>query len=41
MAAIGPTASAVLVWGSLLGVGLVFLYEVYGITGEFGWLERG
>ena len=41
MAAIGPTAFAVLVWGSLLGVGLVFLYEVYAIADEFGWLGRG
>lgn len=41
MAVIGTTAFAVVVWGSILGVLLVFLYEVYAIAGDFGWFERG
>lgn len=33
MAAIGPTAFGVLVWGSLLGVFLVFVFEAYTLAG--------
>lgn len=40
MAAIGPTAFAVVVWGSLLGVALVFLYEAYAIAVDFGRVRR-
>lgn len=38
MAAIGPAAFAALLWGSIAGVFLVFVYEAYAIAGEYGWL---
>lgn len=31
-AAIGPTAFALLLWGSVLGVLVVFLYELYAVA---------
>jgi hypothetical protein len=34
MAAIGSTLFAVLLWGSILAVTGVFLYEVYVLLGE-------
>jgi hypothetical protein len=37
MVALGPTPFAVLVWGALLGVFLVFCYEVYVLGGTAGW----
>lgn len=37
MAAIGQTAFAILLWGSILGVVLVFAYEMYAIATELGW----
>jgi hypothetical protein len=38
MAPMGPTAFAVLVWGGILGVALVFLYEVWVLAREVGWV---
>ena len=38
MAPMGPTAFAVLLWGGIVAVGLVFLYEVFVVAREFGWL---
>jgi hypothetical protein len=39
MAAISSTVFAVLLWGSILGVFGVFVYEVYAIIGERGRVE--
>ncbi len=39
MAVLGPTLFAVLLWGALLGVAIVFAYEVYAIATDAGWLE--
>lgn len=41
MAAIGPVAFGVLLWGSLLGVLLVFAYEVYALGGRSVPFGRG
>jgi hypothetical protein len=41
MAAIGPTLFALLLWGAILGVALVFAFEVYVIAREAGWLASG
>jgi hypothetical protein len=38
MAVIGVTPFAVLLWGAMLGVGLVFAYELYAI--EAGWIDN-
>ncbi|WP_336002969.1 hypothetical protein [Halorientalis halophila] len=35
MTALGPTAFAVVVWGALALVGLVFAYELYAVYSEF------
>jgi hypothetical protein len=40
MAAIGPTLFAFLLWGAVLGVALVFGYELYAIAREAGVLGR-
>jgi hypothetical protein len=37
MAAIGPTGFALVLWGTLAAVALVFAYEVYALAGEYGW----
>lgn len=39
MAALGPTAFALLLWGSLLGVALVCCYQVYAVARDAGWLS--
>lgn len=39
MAAIGPTLFGLLLWGGILGVLLVFCYEVYVIAREAGWVS--
>jgi len=39
MAAIGPTAFAALLWGSIVGVAAVFLYELRAVARERGWIE--
>lgn len=39
MAAIGPTVFAALLWGAIVAVALVFLYEAYTVLREGGWLE--
>lgn len=39
MAAIGPTLFAVLLIGGLLGVALVFAYEVYVVARDLGWVD--
>lgn len=41
MAAIGPTLFALLLWGAILGVALVFAFEAYVIAREAGWLASG
>lgn len=41
MAGIGPTAFGLLLWGSLLGTVVVFLYEVSALLREFDPVERG
>ncbi|WP_340097966.1 hypothetical protein [Salinibaculum salinum] len=38
MAAIGPTLFGLLLWGGIVGVFLVFCYEVYIVVREAGWL---
>lgn len=38
MAALGSTAFAILLWGAIAGVALVFCYEVYVVLREAGWL---
>lgn len=40
MTVMGPTAFAVLLWGVLLVVSLVFVYEAYAIADEYGWIDR-
>lgn len=37
MTALGPTAFAVIVWGSILGIAAVFVFEAYVIAREAGW----
>ena len=37
MTPVGPAAFAALVWGTVLGVFLVFLYEAYVLAGDAGW----
>ncbi|MFA9418286.1 hypothetical protein [Natrinema sp. HArc-T2] len=39
MAVLGPTLFAVLLWGALLGVAIVFAYELYAIAADAGWLK--
>jgi hypothetical protein len=34
---VGPAVFAALVWGTVLGVLLVFLYEAYALAGDAGW----
>lgn len=36
MAGIGPTLFGVLLWGGLIGVFLVFCYELYVVAREYG-----
>ena len=38
MTAVGSMTFALLLWGGIVGVSLVFVYEVYAIAGEYGWL---
>jgi len=40
MAVIGVTLFALLLWGAMLGVGLVFAYELYAIAIEAGWIDN-
>lgn len=40
MAAIGSTVFALFLWTSILGVALVFVYEVYAVAAEYGWMVR-
>lgn len=40
MGVIGSTTFAVLLWGTLLAVFGVFLYEAYAIGVEYGWIGR-
>jgi hypothetical protein len=39
MAVLGPTAFGVLLWGSLVGVFCVFVYEVYALLKRPGTAE--
>lgn len=39
MAVIGSALFAVLLWGAIIGVALVFVYEVYAIAGDAGLLD--
>lgn len=36
MAALGPTAFALVLWGSILGVAAVFCYECYAVERDLG-----
>jgi hypothetical protein len=38
MAALGPTPFALILWGTLCVVALVFCYEVYVIGRDAGWV---
>lgn len=38
MTALGPTAFAALLWGSILGVAGVFCYQVWVVGRDVGWL---
>ena len=38
MAPIGPMTFAVVLWAGVLGVSMVFAYEVYAIAEELGWV---
>ena len=40
MAPISPTLFALLLWGAIVGVALVFVYEVYALASDAGFLER-
>ncbi|WP_275576243.1 hypothetical protein [Halogeometricum borinquense] len=40
MAAIGPTMFSILLWGSVFGVFLVFVFEVYTLAGGTSRLVR-
>lgn len=40
MTAIDPTVFGIVLWGSLLGVAVVFLVEAYVIAREAGWLPH-
>jgi hypothetical protein len=40
MAAIGPIAFAVLLWGAVLSVAAVFGYVAYAVGIEYGWITR-
>lgn len=40
MPTLGPTAFALILWGSLLGVALVCCYEVYAVARDAGWVSR-
>lgn len=39
MTMIGSAGFTVLLWGTILAVSAVFLYEAYAIADEFGWLS--
>lgn len=41
MTTIGPTAFSLLLWGAILGVAVVFAYEVYAIVSDAGWIDEG
>ncbi|WP_158298334.1 hypothetical protein [Halorubrum sp. SD626R] len=41
MTVVGPAAFAVLLWGTLFSVSLVFVYEAYAIADESGWTGHG
>jgi hypothetical protein len=40
VAVLSSTAFAVLLWGTVLAVFLVFVYEVYAIADDAGWIDR-
>ena len=40
MAPLGPTAFGVLLWGVILAVFCVFVYECYVVARELDWLGR-
>lgn len=37
---IGATSFALVLWGAIAGVALVFLYEVYAVTRDTGLIDR-
>lgn len=39
MAVIGSTLFAILLWGAIVGVALVFVYELYAIAADAGILD--
>ncbi|WP_158293670.1 MULTISPECIES: hypothetical protein [unclassified Halorubrum] len=38
MTPVGSAEFAILLWGTVSAVSAVFLYEVYVIAAEFGWI---
>lgn len=38
MSGIGPILFSAFLWGSVLGVFLVFLYEIVAIGRDYGWI---
>lgn len=40
MTVLGPTAFAVLLWGAILAVAVVFAYELYALADEFDLVAR-
>ncbi|MFT4922652.1 MAG: hypothetical protein ACI8XM_001870 [Haloarculaceae archaeon] len=41
MAVIGSTLFALLLWGGILAVFGVFVFEAYTVARELGWLDSG
>jgi len=37
---LGPAAFAVLLWGAIFAVAVVFAYELYALAGEFDIVAR-
>lgn len=40
MTVLGSTAFAVLIWGAILAVAVVFAYELYALADEFDLVTR-
>lgn len=39
MAPLGPIAFAVLLWGAIAGVALVFCYALFAVLRDAGWID--
>lgn len=40
MAVLSNTVFGGILWGAVVAVAIVFFYEVYAVSLEFGWLTR-